>query len=159
MRVFYYYYEPWRLQQPQRRFLSRRFKYIKKLVASNNPSRGLMVMSLAFHPDDPGSIPRRNSFNFQFLFIIEDKLVRSQKNIKRHLAVNLPLPPLWSSGCLYTTKLPQNGSALKREPKVVQRLSQSSVFLSQVIQKGRRKKYLNEVDLAKILLEDKETSQ
>ena len=34
-----------------------------------------MVMSLAFHPDDPGSIPRRNSFNFQFLFIIEDKLV------------------------------------------------------------------------------------
>ena len=23
-----------------------------------------MVMSLAFHPDDPGSIPGRNSFNF-----------------------------------------------------------------------------------------------
>ena len=36
-----------------------------------------MVMSLAFHPDDPGSIPRRNSIlNFQFLFIIEDKLVK-----------------------------------------------------------------------------------
>ena len=41
---------------------------MKKQMASNNPSCGLMVMSLAFHPDDPGSIPRRNHFKFDKFF-------------------------------------------------------------------------------------------
>ena len=42
-----------------------------------------MVMSLAFHPDDPGSIPGRSYFNFhKFLFLISnrDKKVISQSS-------------------------------------------------------------------------------
>ena len=60
-----------------------------KLGLISSSHLGLMVMSLAFHQDDPGSIPRRNSFlsTFNFFFnnwryTVKTLLIDTQKKCK-----------------------------------------------------------------------------
>ena len=74
------------------------FYYYELNVCSINKSNfvltpsihsGLVVISLAFHPDDPGSIPGRSYFKFhKFLFLISNrdkKFISQSSQAMQHL--------------------------------------------------------------------------